>query len=138
MVSSIHWARCWGVNCCGRARSSLLGHTKRKTSKKFSERAAIARRVPGNLAILPPSGLLGLPPGVGACGCFFSALGGLKMVIFVVFVVFHAEGQLQDVVDASEMHLRSFCLLFLLGQEPLLSYVLSAQPFVTSSFGPFS
>jgi len=59
------------------------------------------------------------------------------MVIFVVFVVFRAEGQLQDVADASEMYLRSFFLLFLLGQEHLLSYVLSARRGVTSSFGPF-
>ena len=93
--------------------------------------------MPGNLAILPPSGLLGLPPGVGASACFFSELGGLKMVIFVVFVVFRAEGQLQDVADAAEMYLRSFCLLSLLGQEHLLSYVLSARHGVTSSFGPF-
>ena len=87
--------------------------------------------MPGNLAILPPSGLLGLPPGVGASACFFSVIGGLKMVIFVVFVVFRAEGQLQDVADASEMHLRSFCLLFLLGTDRLLSAVSSAQRGVT-------
>ena len=93
--------------------------------------------MPGNLAILPPSGLLGLPPGVGASACFFSELGGLKMVIFVVFVVFRAEGQLQDVADASEMHLRSDFLLFLLGTDRLLSYVLSAQRGVTLRFGPF-
>jgi len=53
------------------------------------------------------------------------------MVIFVVFVVFRAEGQLQDVADASEMHLRSFCLLFLLGTDRLLSAVSSAQRGVT-------
>ena len=87
--------------------------------------------MPGNLAILPLSGLLGLPPGVGASACFFSELGGLKMVIFVVFVVFRAEGQLQDVADAAEMHLRSFCLLPLLGQEQVLSAVSSTQRGVT-------
>ena len=59
------------------------------------------------------------------------------MVIFVVFVVFRAEGQLQDVADASEMHLRSDFLLFLLGQELLLRFVLSAQRGVKLSFGPF-
>ena len=96
--------------------------------------------MPGNLAILPPSGLLRLPLGVvsvGASACFFSEIGGLKMVIFVVFVVFRAEGQLQDVADASEMHLRSEFLLFLLGQKLPLSYVSSAQRGVKLSFGPF-
>ena len=59
------------------------------------------------------------------------------MVIFVVFIVFRAEGQLQDVADAAEMHLRSDSLLFLLGQELLLRFVLSALRGVKLSFGPF-